>query len=63
MDTSKKIEKKVWVKPEVQQLNINKDTYSSQGNGTKEVGQGGGLIKIKTYPLKESKLAEIRLKF
>jgi hypothetical protein len=42
--------KKVWVKPEVQQLNINKDTYSSQGHGTNEVGKGGGANQNKDIP-------------
>jgi hypothetical protein len=42
--------KKVWVKPEVQVLNITKDTYSSQGHGSNEVGKGGGANQTKDIP-------------
>jgi hypothetical protein len=43
-------DKKVWAKPTVLSLNINKDTYTSQGNGIKEVGQGVGENLKKDIP-------------
>ena len=43
-------DKKGWANPTVQALNINKDTYSSQGNGEKEVGKGGGDNLKKDIP-------------
>jgi hypothetical protein len=43
-------EKKIWVKPEVQILNIARDTYSSQGHGSREVGKGGGANQTKDIP-------------
>jgi hypothetical protein len=43
-------DKKVWAKPTVQILNINKDTYSSQGHGEREVGKGGGENQNKDIP-------------
>ncbi|QIP13922.1 hypothetical protein G8759_15535 [Spirosoma aureum] len=42
--------RKAWAKPTVQILNINKDTYSSQGHGEKEVGNGGGANQTKDIP-------------
>ncbi|QHV96965.1 hypothetical protein [Spirosoma endbachense] len=43
-------DRKVWAKPTVQTLNINKDTYSSQGHGDREVGKGGGDNQTKDIP-------------
>ncbi len=43
-------DKKVWAKPLIQTLNINKDTYSSKGGGEREVGQGGGKNQLKRIP-------------
>ena len=42
--------RKVWVKPVVQMLNINSDTYTNPGRGSKEVGQGGGNNNDKSIP-------------
>jgi hypothetical protein len=43
-------DKKVWAKPTVMSLNINKDTYTSQGSGIKETGKGGGENLVKDIP-------------
>ena len=43
-------DRKIWVKPSVQTLNINNDTYTAPGRGTKEVGKGGGENSKKSIP-------------
>jgi hypothetical protein len=42
--------KKTWSKPTVLALDINKDTYTSQGQGEREVGSGVGQNQYKNIP-------------
>ncbi|NBB22954.1 hypothetical protein GVN20_26595 [Runella sp. CRIBMP] len=42
--------KKSWAKPTVLSLDINKETYSADGKGDREVGQGDAANQTKSIP-------------
>ncbi|WP_162794078.1 hypothetical protein [Runella rosea] len=43
-------DRKIWAKPVVLALNINKDTYTSDANKDKETGKGDAANLVKNIP-------------